>query len=222
MQETAMWQKEKTTVTEAIYEAGYPSSSSAYEEATGHLGMTPSTYGRGGCTTTITYTVVPCPLGKLLVAATPHGLCAVRLGDSEQELAATLAGEFPAAQMQRDEGELARWVATIQDYLHGGQPHFDLPLDVRATAFQRRVWQALQAIPYGSTRTYGQVAEAIGQPTAARAVARACATNPVALVVPCHRVVREDGSLSGYRWGIERKEALLALEAQFGRNPCTR
>ncbi len=206
--------KEKPTVTEAIYEAGYPSSSSAYGETSGQLGMTPVAYRRGGSETAITYTIVPCPLGHLLVAATQHGLCAVRLGNSEQELAATLVGEFPAAQMQQDEDGLAPWVASIQDYLHGAQPHLDLPLDVRATAFQRRVWQALQAIPYGSTRSYSQVAAAIGQPTAARAVARACATNPVAMVVPCHRVVREDGSLSGYRWGLERKEALLALEAQ--------
>lgn len=206
--------KEKPTVTEAIYDAGYPSSSSAYSEATGHLGMTPSTYRRGGQATAITFAIAPCPLGFLLVAATPNGVCAVRLGDSEQELAATLAGEFPDAQMQRDEGDLSRWVASIQDYLHGGQPHFDLPLDVRATAFQRRVWQALQAIPYGSTCTYSEVAQAIGQPAAVRAAAHACATNPVALVVPCHRVVRTDGGLGGYRWGIERKEALLALEAQ--------
>jgi AraC family transcriptional regulator of adaptative response/methylated-DNA-[protein]-cysteine methyltransferase len=162
----------------------------------------------------VVYTITSCPLGGLLVAATAHGLCAVRLGNAEDELATALAAEFPTAQLQRDEGDLTQWVASIQDYLHGGQPHLDLPLDVRATVFQRRVWQTLQAIPYGSTRTYSQVAAAIGQPTAARAVARACATNPVALVIPCHRVVREDGSLSGYRWGIERKEALLALEAR--------
>jgi AraC family transcriptional regulator of adaptative response/methylated-DNA-[protein]-cysteine methyltransferase len=206
--------KEKTSVTEAIYEAGYPSSSSAYGEATSHLGMTPATYCRGGRATAITFAIAPCPLGYLLVAATSNGLCAVRLGDSTEELAATLTSEFPAASVQPDDGQLGPWVDSLQEYLAGAQPHFDLPLDVRATAFQRRVWQALQAIPYGSTRSYREVAEAIGQPTAARAVARACATNPTALVVPCHRVVREDGSLSGYRWGIERKEALLALEAQ--------
>jgi AraC family transcriptional regulator of adaptative response/methylated-DNA-[protein]-cysteine methyltransferase len=214
--------KEKATVTEAIYEAGYSSGSSAYGEATAHLGMTPAAYRSGGPATTITYSIVPCPLGYLLVAATPNGLCAVRLGDTAQALADTLTGEFPAASVQPDDGHLTPWLASIQDYLTGAQPHLDLPLDVRATAFQRRVWQALQAIPYGSTRSYREVAEAIGQPTAARAVARACATNPVALVVPCHRVVREDGSLSGYRWGIERKETLLALEAQFGRNLRTR
>lgn len=169
--------------------------------------------GRGAPETTIVYTVVPCPLGKLLVAATAHGLCAVRLGDSEEELAATLIGEFPAARLERDGDRLVSSVATLQDYLAGAQPHLDLPLDVRATAFQRRVWQALQAIPYGNTRSYSQVAQAIGQPTAVRAVASACAANPVALVVPCHRVVREDGGLGGYRWGIERKQALLAQEA---------
>lgn len=206
--------KEKSTVTEAIYEAGFASSSSAYGEATGQLGMTPATYRRGGPATTVTYAISPCPLGYLLVAATGQGICAVRLGDSEAELAATLAGEFPAAQVERCDGDLEQWVASLLDYLSGVQPHLDLPLDVRATAFQRRVWHALQEIPYGSTRSYSAVAQAIGQPAAARAVARACAANPVALVVPCHRVVREDGSLGGYRWGIKRKEALLAQEAK--------
>ena len=205
--------KEKKTVTEAIYEAGYQSSSSAYGQSAGQLGMTPAAYRRGGQGTAITYTITPCPLGYLLVAATPKGICAVRLGDSEAELTTTLVGEFSSATLLRSDETLLPWVSTMQDYLHGGHPQMDLPLDIRATAFQRRVWTALQQIPYGSTRSYSEVAEAIGQPTAARAVARACATNPVALVIPCHRVVREDGSLSGYRWGIERKEALLAQEA---------
>jgi AraC family transcriptional regulator of adaptative response/methylated-DNA-[protein]-cysteine methyltransferase len=205
--------KEKQTVTEALYEAGYPSSSSAYGQSAGELGMTPATYRRGGRNTDIVYTITACPLGYLLVAATTKGICSVRLGDSADELAATLAGEFPAATLQRGNVALDTWVTTIQDYLHGGHPSMDLPLDVQATAFQRRVWAALRQIPYGMTRSYGQVAAAIGQPTAARAVARACATNPAALVIPCHRVVREDGSLSGYRWGIERKAALLAQEA---------
>jgi AraC family transcriptional regulator of adaptative response/methylated-DNA-[protein]-cysteine methyltransferase len=206
--------KERSTVTEAIYEAGYSSSSSAYVETNGQLGMTPAAYRRGGPATAVAYTIVPSPLGQLLVAATERGLCAVRLGDSADALEATLTGEFPAAQLQRASSDLDRWVASIQEYLRGAQPHLDLPVDIRATSFQRRVWHVLQGIPYGSTRTYSQVAEAIGQPTAARAVARACATNPVALVIPCHRVVRENGSLAGYRWGIERKEALLTLEAQ--------
>ena len=164
--------------------------------------------------TPVAYTITPCPLGYLLVVATDQGICAVHLGAAEAELAALLAEDFPAARLQPDFDALQRWTAVLIAYLSGQQTEFDLPLDVAGSAFQRRVWQALQAIPYGSTRSYREVAEAIGQPTAARAVARACATNPVALVVPCHRVVREDGSLSGYRWGIERKEALLAMEAQ--------
>ncbi|MEI2691028.1 MAG: methylated-DNA--[protein]-cysteine S-methyltransferase [Anaerolineae bacterium] len=162
--------------------------------------------------TPVVYTIVSCPLGFLLVAGAPRGLCAVRLGDAAEELTALLAGEFPAAQPQEN-GELDPWVASLQAYLRGEQTGLDLPLDVAATPFQRRVWQALQAIPYGQTWSYSQVAQAIGQPTAARAVASACATNPVALVVPCHRVVREGGGLSGYRWGLQRKRALLALEA---------
>jgi AraC family transcriptional regulator of adaptative response/methylated-DNA-[protein]-cysteine methyltransferase len=164
--------------------------------------------------TAVAYTIAPCPLGYLLVAATDQGICAVHLGDAEAELAALLAEDLPAARIQPDCDALQRWTAVLIAHLSGQQTELDLPLDVAGTEFQRRVWQALQAIPHGSTRTYSQVAAAIGQPTAARAVARACATNPVALVIPCHRVVREDGSLSGYRWGIERKEALLALEAR--------
>ncbi len=174
--------------------------------------MMPGTYRRGGSGATIRYTVVPCPLGYLLVAATERGICAVRLGDSESELEDGLRRVFPAAWLERDQAALGRWVRELLDYLEGNRPHLDLPLDVQATAFQRRVWDALRAIPRGSTRSYQEVAEAIGQPTAARAVARACAANPVALVVPCHRVVREDGGLGGYRWGIERKRALLELE----------
>lgn len=170
----------------------------------------------------IVYTIAPCPLGYILVAATDQGVCAVHLGDSEAQLAALLTGDFPAAQPQPDHDALRRWSAVLIAYLNGRQCELDLPLDVAGTEFQRRVWQALQAIPCGATRTYSQLAGELGQPSATRAVARACATNPVALVVPCHRVVRADGSLSGYRWGIERKEALLTLEAQFGRNQRTR
>ncbi len=176
------------------------------------LGMTSGTYRRGGSGATIAYSVVPCPLGYLLVAATERGICAVRLGDSESELEDGLRREFPAARLERDQATLGCWVQELLDSLEGNRPPLDLPLDVRATAFQRRVWEALRAIPRGFTRSYREVAEAIGQPRAARAVARACAANPVALVVPCHRVVREDGGLGGYRWGIERKRALLELE----------
>ena len=200
-------------MTEAIYEAGYQSSSRAYEQSAGQLGMTPAAYQRGGQGTAVTYTITPCPLGYLLVAATPKGICAVRLGNSEEELTTTLVNEFSSAIVLRSDETLLPWVSTLQDYLHGGHPQMDLPLDIRATAFQSRVWTALQQIPYGSTWSYSQVAEAIGQPTAVRAAARACATNPVAMVIPCHRVVREDGNLGGYRWGIERKEILLAQEA---------
>jgi AraC family transcriptional regulator of adaptative response/methylated-DNA-[protein]-cysteine methyltransferase len=200
--------KEGETVTEAVYEAGYPSSSSAYEQT---LGMTPAHYRRRGQGLDITYAITPCALGWLLVAATGRGVCAVRLGDSEAELETLLAEEFPDAALER--GDLDQEVAALLDYLSGTQPRLDLPLDVQATAFQRRVWDVLRTIPYGSTRSYQEVAEALGQPSAVRAVARACATNPAALVIPCHRVVRADGSLAGYRWGIARKQALLAMES---------
>jgi len=201
-------------VTDALYNAGFQSSSAAYANAAGQFGMTPAEYQRGGHAAQITYTVAPCSLGWLLLAATERGICAVRLGDSEAELAQTLAAEFPAAVLSRAEAGLGLWLGTLLAYLDGQQARLELPLDVRATAFQRRVWEALTAIPYGSTRSYGDVAVAIGQPTAARAVARACATNPAALVIPCHRVIRENGDLGGYRWGLARKRALLAQEAR--------
>jgi AraC family transcriptional regulator of adaptative response/methylated-DNA-[protein]-cysteine methyltransferase len=204
--------KEGETVTAALYEVGYGSSSRLYEGAPERLGMTPAVYRRGGAGMHIRYTAVDCALGKLLVAATERGICAVYLGDSEPMLAAELAAEYQAATIERDGIELDRWVRTIVDYVNGRQSYFDLPLDVRATAFQWRVWEALRAIPYGSTRTYGQIAQALGQPSAARAVGRACATNPVSLVIPCHRAVGSDGNLHGYRWGLERKQKLLAQE----------
>lgn len=198
------------SVTEAAYRAGYNGSSRVYEQ--GELGMTPTTYQRGGEAVAIAYAITPCSLGYLLVAATERGICAVKLGDSKRELEALLRDEFPSATLHSESPQLREWVNLILDYLRGEQPHLDLPLDVRATAFQRRVWAALRAIPFGQTRSYTKVAQAIGQPTAARAVARACATNPVALVVPCHRVVGEDGDLHGYRWGVERKRKLLEQE----------
>lgn len=198
----------------AMMEAGYGSSSRLYERASAQLGMTPGTYQRGGAAMRIGYTVAACPLGLLLLAGTERGICAVYLGDDEGKLAAELAREFPAAEVQRDDESLNEWVSELVDHLSGQQPHLDLPLDVRATAFQWRVWQELQAIPYGSTRSYSEIARALGQPSAARAVARACATNPVSIVVPCHRVVREDGGLGGYRWGLDRKQALLDQEKE--------
>jgi AraC family transcriptional regulator of adaptative response/methylated-DNA-[protein]-cysteine methyltransferase len=199
-------------VAEAIYDAGFGSSSRLYERAGAELGMTPAVYARGGSGERITYTIAGCALGRLLVAATGRGLCAVRLGDSDAELESALAAEFRAAEIHRDAAALGEWVGTILRHLEGEQTSLDLPLDVRATAFQRRVWEELRRIPYGATRSYGDVARAVGQPSAVRAVARACASNPVALVTPCHRVVRGDGSLGGYRWGLERKRALLAAE----------
>jgi AraC family transcriptional regulator, regulatory protein of adaptative response / methylated-DNA-[protein]-cysteine methyltransferase len=202
------------SVTTAMYDAGYGSSSRLYERANAELGMTPATYGRGGATMVINYAVAKTPLGYLLVAATSKGLCSVTLGDGAEELEANLKKEFIAANIHRDDENFKDTVEQIVAHLEGKQPHLSLPLDIRATAFQRQVWQALQQIPYGETLSYGEVATAIGRPTAVRAVARACATNPVALVVPCHRVIREDKSLGGYRWGLERKKSLLRAEKQ--------
>jgi AraC family transcriptional regulator of adaptative response/methylated-DNA-[protein]-cysteine methyltransferase len=168
---------------------------------------------------TINYTIVDCALGKLLVAGTERGLCSVTLDDDESMLEEKLRSEFEGAELNRDPLYLDAPVGAIVEHLNGQLPHLDLPLDVRATAFQRRVWEELQRIPYGSTRSYGEVAAAIGRPTAFRAVARACATNPVALVVPCHRVVREGGALGGYRWGLDRKKKLLDQEKMMEENP---
>jgi AraC family transcriptional regulator of adaptative response/methylated-DNA-[protein]-cysteine methyltransferase len=204
--------KEGDNVTTALYEAGYGSSSRLYEQAPERLGMTPATYRRGGAGAQISYAIADSPLGRLLVAATERGVCFVSLSDGDAAMEAALASEYPAAAIQREDTRLGAWLAQIVSHLSGEQRQLDLPLDVQATAFQWRVWQALKAIPNGDTRSYGQVAEALGDRNAARAVARACATNPVALVIPCHRVVREGGELGGYRWGAERKRALLARE----------
>ncbi|MBI1918490.1 MAG: methylated-DNA--[protein]-cysteine S-methyltransferase [Planctomycetes bacterium] len=200
------------TVTTALYEVGYGSSRGLYERASAQLGMTPGAYRRGGKGMSLRYTLADCPLGRLLLAATERGVSAVYLGDRDAELEAALRKEYPAATVSRDDQTLSVWLKELLDHLRGQQPHLDLPLDVQATAFQWRVWQELQTIPAGSTRTYGEIAEALGQPTAARAVARACATNPVSVLIPCHRVIREDGGLGGYRWGLHRKRALLERE----------
>ncbi len=202
----------REAVAHALYDAGYGSSSRLYERAPGRLGMTPATYRRGGQGMRIRYTIVTSPLGRLLVGATHRGLCAVCLGDSDTRLTAALRAEYPKADLHPDEDGLGPWVGALVEFLRGGRPHVALPLDIQATAFQQQVWNALRAIPYGGTRSYGEIARAIGRPTAVRAVARACAANPVALVIPCHRVVREDGGLGGYRWGIQRKQALLDRE----------
>ena len=177
--------------------------------------VTLATYEQGVKAARIRFGTVPCSLGFLLVAATPKGLCSVALGDSEEQLIASLHQEFPVAEIQSDDPQLQTWTESLLAHLAGQKPQLDLPLDVKATAFQWRVWQILRSINYGDTRSYSQVAEMMGQPQAVRAVARACATNPVALVVPCHRVMRSDGSLGGFRWGLERKQALLAQELQY-------
>ncbi len=204
--------KEGDSVTTALYAVGYGSSSRLYERAPSQLGMTPATYRRGGQGMRVRYTIVDSSLGRLLVAATERGICGISLGESDDPLKAALEREYPAAEIRRDMTGLDRWITPLLTYLSGQQPRLDLPVDVRATAFQRQVWEALRAIPYGSTLSYGRIARAVGHPTAARAVARACATNPAALVIPCHRVVREDGGLGGYRWGVKRKQLLLDLE----------
>src|SRR6266851_1078286 len=200
-------------VTSALYEAGYGSSRGLYERAPEQLGMTPATYRRGGRGMEIAYTTAHSPLGRLLVAGTERGICAVSLGDNEVDLEKSLASEFPEANIRRDNSRLRLWVSALISHLCGSEPHLDLPLDVRATAFQWRVWQELRNIPYGETRSYSQIAEALGQPKAARAVASACAANPAAIVIPCHRVVQESGEPGGYRWGAERKKVLLSRES---------
>jgi AraC family transcriptional regulator of adaptative response/methylated-DNA-[protein]-cysteine methyltransferase len=199
-------------VTRAMYDAGYGSSSRLYEKTALQLGMTPDKYRRGAIAATVRYTIADSPLGRMLIAATDKGVCAIQFARSDGELIEGLKREFPFAVRKPDEGGLQAWVGALLSKMTGQELNAALPLDIRATAFQRRVWTYLQSIPFGSTRSYGQVAKAIGQPTASRAVARACATNPVAVAIPCHRVVREDGSISGYRWGVERKKTLLKLE----------
>jgi AraC family transcriptional regulator of adaptative response/methylated-DNA-[protein]-cysteine methyltransferase len=203
-------------VTSALYEAGYGSPSRVYESRPTGQGMSPAGYRQGGHGTDIGYTIVTSALGRLLVAATARGICAVKLGDSDKALEDGLRDEFPSATLRRDAIVQRAWVAELVNSTKRADREIDLPLDVRGTAFQWRVWRELQRIPFGETRSYSDVARALGQPSAARAVARACATNPVALAVPCHRVVGKDGQLSGYRWGVERKRRLLSIEAAGG------
>jgi AraC family transcriptional regulator of adaptative response/methylated-DNA-[protein]-cysteine methyltransferase len=199
-------------VTTALHEVSYGSSSRVYEKSDAHLGMTPATYRRGGRGMNMAYTIAPSTLGRVLVAATERGISAVYLGDRDSDLVAALRKEYPNAQIRSGSGEHSKWVRAIVQHLAGSNPQLDLPTDVVATAFQRRVWEALRAIPFGTTRTYSEVARSIGQPSAVRAVARACATNPTSIVVPCHRVVRTDGTMAGYRWGMGRKKLLLERE----------
>ncbi|MCY4064683.1 MAG: methylated-DNA--[protein]-cysteine S-methyltransferase [Chloroflexi bacterium] len=202
-------------ITDAIFDAGYSSSSRLYEQSDAKLGMTPSAYRKGGAGMTIFYSAVPCPLGYLLVAVTERGICKLSLGDAPAPLVADLEAEFDRAERIADDEGVGYWVERIIAYLEGWQPNLELPLDLRATAFQLKVWGELQAIPVGETRSYSEVAAAIGQPTASRAVANACARNPVALIIPCHRIIRADKRLGGYRWGIERKRAILERERHY-------
>ena len=202
----------ETGVTTSLYESGFGSSRSLYEKAGERLGMTPAVYKKGGQGIKIKYTIADSPLGKLLVAATELGICSVSFGEDEGQLKRELEGEFFAATVTEDSAGLQEAVDSILKGMKGERAILGLPLDVRGTAFQIRVWSELRKIPYGETRSYGEVAKNIGEPRAVRAVARACATNPVALVTPCHRVVASDGKLAGYRWGIERKKALLEKE----------
>jgi AraC family transcriptional regulator, regulatory protein of adaptative response / methylated-DNA-[protein]-cysteine methyltransferase len=205
------------SITDALYETGYGSASRVYERSNAQLGMTPAAYRKGGLGMKITYSIAKSPLGKVLVGATEKGVSAVYLGDSNEKMVAELRQEYPRAEIAPATQSHARWIQEIVERIEGKQANIEVPLDLQATAFQRRVWQELQKIPRGSTRTYSQVARAMGNPQAVRAVARACATNPVSIVVPCHRVIREDGELAGYRWGLERKEGLLAQEQKAGK-----
>lgn len=202
------------SVTQAIYGAGFNSSGNFYAQSHHLLGMTPSASKRGGEKTDIRFAVGDCALGAILVASTDKGLCAVALGDDPEQLLRDLQDRFPRAGLIGGDAEFENLVARVVGLVETPEDGLDLPLDIRGTAFQQRVWRALQHIPVGRTANYAEIARRIGQPTAARAVAKACAANPVALVIPCHRVVRTDGALSGYRWGVARKSALLETEAK--------
>jgi AraC family transcriptional regulator of adaptative response/methylated-DNA-[protein]-cysteine methyltransferase len=200
----------------ALCDTGHGSASRLYGTARGHSGLTHNAYRGGGAGMQIYFTILDSPLGRLLVGATDRGISALYLGGSDAALRRALQKEYPRAELldqDASHGGFGQWIGTILAHLHGRVPHLELPTDVQATAFQRRVWDELRRIPYGATRTYSEVARAIGRPSAIRAVARACATNPVSVVVPCHRVVRKDGNLAGYRWGIDRKRMLLRREA---------
>ena len=204
--------REGRTVSSATYEAGFGTGRRVYEAADDTLGMTPGTYRRRGVGVTIHYSAVPTTLGLLLVAVTERGICSVSLGDDEDALVSTLRAEYPAAELVRTSDATDRLVDAVVAHVEGNARGGELPLDLRATAFQWQVWRALQRIPEGATRSYQEIARELGQPAAARAVARACASNRVAVLIPCHRVVRGDGALGGYRWGVARKAALLARE----------
>ncbi|MBV8197424.1 MAG: methylated-DNA--[protein]-cysteine S-methyltransferase [Candidatus Eremiobacteraeota bacterium] len=199
----------------AIYDAGYGSPSRVYERASDRLGMTPGQYRRGGAGVDISTVCVKTVLGDMMIGATDRGICFLQFGDSREALEAQLQREYPRAritQSSQPEPPLDAWVGAVDRYLKGEQPDLDLPLDIRATAFQLRVWKYLQGIPYGDLQSYAEVAKGIGEPGSARAVAQACGKNAVAIAIPCHRIVRGDGNLGGYRWGLHRKRVLIDLE----------
>ncbi|GAB6845741.1 AraC family transcriptional regulator of adaptative response/methylated-DNA-[protein]-cysteine methyltransferase [Methylorubrum rhodinum] len=204
--------QEAASVTEAIYAAGYAAPSRFYAGAAERLGMSPSAYRKGGIGARIRFAVAPCALGTVLVAATERGVCAILLGDNPEALARDLRDRFPRAELIGGDAGFEAWVARVVSFVEAPGRGLDLPLDIGGTAFQQRVWTALRAIPPGRTATYAEIARAIGEPAAVRAVAMACGANRLAVAIPCHRVVRSDGSLSGYRWGVERKRDLLARE----------
>ena len=201
-----------TTVTEAIYQAGFNSNGRFYAAASQMLGMAPQTFRSGGKGELIRFAIGQCSLGAILVAASEKGVCCITLGDDPEFLLADLQNRFRKAELVGGDDEFEKWVATVVGFVEAPQLGLALPLDVRGTAFQQRVWQALREIPAGSTASYSQIAEKIGRPHAVRAVAGACAANSIAVAIPCHRVVRHDGQLSGYRWGVERKRMLLQRE----------
>ncbi len=200
-----------SAITHAMFDSGFGSSSRLYEKSA-QLGMTPARYRNKGLGLNIIYTTFGSPLGQVLLAATERGVCSVCLGANAAQLESQLRAEFSAATLVRDDQRMQRYARRIARYLAGGNPDLDLPLDIRATAFQRRVWNILRSIPYGATCSYSDIARRAGTPSAVRAVARAVATNPVALLIPCHRAIRKSGELAGYRWGVARKAALLKQE----------
>jgi AraC family transcriptional regulator, regulatory protein of adaptative response / methylated-DNA-[protein]-cysteine methyltransferase len=200
------------TVTSSLYDAGFTSKSRLYERNTPQLGVSPGTFRRGGEGLCISYTIVESRIGRVLLAATERGACAVCMGASDDAVEEALKTDYFAAELHRDDDGMKKWAGALQSYFDGQEFPRDLPLDVQATAFQWKVWKEIQSIPYGQTATYGNIAKSLGAPQAARAVARACATNPVAIVIPCHRVIGKDGSLRGYGWGVKRKKTLLSLE----------
>lgn len=202
------------SVTAAIYDAGYNSNARFYDQADDVLGMTASSFRAGGADTAIRFAVGECSFGSILVAATTRGICAILLGDDPETLTRNLQDQFPRAELIGGDVEFERLVARVVGFVEAPALGLDLPLDLRGTAFQQRVWQALRAIPAGSTASYSEIARRIGAPKSVRAVGQACGANHLAVAIPCHRVVRSDGDLSGYRWGIERKRALLAREAR--------